>query len=673
MKSILTIIIALFSICGYTQAPDGFNYQASVRDGSGNLVTEQSVSFKFHIIQGTQTAAPTYTETHATNTDDLGQVSVVIGQGNATSGTFSSIDWSLGSYFLKIEVELSAGSGYVDLGTTQFMSVPYALYAQNAGGSLPQGISSGDTLKWNASSNSWEISSNSSSPIIISTSTAYPLFIATDHVNEKFTLEYIGYNIDSDGGNTIISKGIVFGTSPNPSPDNDTVVDAGPGIGSENNIYISLDENTLYYFRAFATNSNGTYYGETYAVETSAYVDIDQDNDGIVDDQDTCPNTTIGDSVDTNGCSDSQRDSDNDGVYDDLDNCSGSNVGDSVDINGCSDSQKDTDSDGVNDAIDYCPNSLPGDNVTEFGCTSEEQEQQGYIYLDSNGITVKANPWANTGQAYTLNGVEYTIVDNDDFLWWGNFHVCTTRVTNMFNLFSRPTKTLYDGIEINSWDTSNVTNMYGMFSYNDFNPNISAWDTSSVENMALMFYENTAFDQDIGNWDTSNVTTMSQMFESNSAFNQDIGNWDTSNVRSMNRMFYKSSFNSSLANWVIAPGASYMFAGQETAFNHPSISSWDTSNVTTMSGMFVSNYVFNQDIGNWDTSSVVTMDNMFDSSSFNQDIGSWNVSSLEDMDYMFANTTMFNQDLSKWNTVNVRKRYRFDLGTSQWTLPKPIF
>ena len=160
MKKLLPIVIALFSICGLAQAPNGFNYQASVRDANGDLVTEQSVSFKFHIIQGTQTAAPTYTETHATNTDDLGQVSVVIGQGNATSGTFSSIDWSLGSYFLKIEVELSAGSGYVDLGTTQFMSVPYALYAQNAGGSLPQGTSSGDTLKWNASSNSWEISSN---------------------------------------------------------------------------------------------------------------------------------------------------------------------------------------------------------------------------------------------------------------------------------------------------------------------------------------------------------------------------------------------------------------------------------------------------------------------------------------------------------------------------------
>ena len=208
MKKLLPIVIALFSICGLAQAPNGFNYQASVRDANGALVTEQSVSFKFHIVQGTQTAAPTYTETHATNTDDLGQVSVVIGQGNATSGTFSSIDWSLGSYFLKIEVELSAGSGYVDLGTTQFMSVPYALYAQNAGGSLPQGTSSGDTLKWNASTSSWEISS-------ASTSANNAFEVITSQVNYYSNDSAIsGGEVVADGGLSVIARGVVWDVNP---------------------------------------------------------------------------------------------------------------------------------------------------------------------------------------------------------------------------------------------------------------------------------------------------------------------------------------------------------------------------------------------------------------------------------------------------------------------------
>ena len=106
MKKILPIIICLFSIFGLAQAPNGFNYQASVRDANGDLYTGQSVSFMFHIIQGTQTDAPSYSETHATNTDDLGQVSLIIGKGNAVSGTFNTIDWSLGSYFLKIKMIL---------------------------------------------------------------------------------------------------------------------------------------------------------------------------------------------------------------------------------------------------------------------------------------------------------------------------------------------------------------------------------------------------------------------------------------------------------------------------------------------------------------------------------------------------------------------------------------
>ena len=555
MKKLLPIVIALFSICGLAQAPNGFNYQASVRDANGDLVTDQSVSFKFHIIQGTQTAAPTYTETHATNTDDLGQVSVVIGQGNVTSGTFSSIDWSLGSYFLKIEVELSAGSGYVDLGTTQFMSVPYALYAQNAGGSLPQGTSSGDTLKWNASTSSWEISSSSLSPIVISTISSNPN-VTNDNINNKFILNGIGYNIQSDGGNTINSKGIVFGTSSDPSVGNDTVVDDGPGIGS-GGLTISLDGNTLYYYRAFATNSNGTFYGDTYVFKTSEFVNNDGDGDGVTNEN------------------------------------------------------------------DYCPNSQAGDVVTIYGCTVAEQETNA-IYLDSNGVTVKARPWAKVGDYYDLNGLSYLIVDDSNFNPIGNFLLCTTFVTNMDSVFMSSDNP-YDGIDVTSWDTSSVTDM------------------------SNMFYNNSAFNQDIGNWDTSSVTDMSNMFRLNSAFNQDIGNWDTSSVTKMNSMFHANPvFNQDIGNW-------------------------DTSSVTDMSYMF-ENSAFNQDIGNWDTSSVINMSSMFfNNSVFNQNIGSWNVSNLKYMSSMFYNSPVFNQDLSRWNVVNVTNSSQFDYNTPQWTLPKPIF
>jgi hypothetical protein len=80
-----------------------------------------------------QTSVPIFTETHYVPTDDLGQVNCTIGQGTATTGTFSTINWGTGSYYLGIE--LNTGSGYVAMGTTQLLSVPYALYANSAGNS----------------------------------------------------------------------------------------------------------------------------------------------------------------------------------------------------------------------------------------------------------------------------------------------------------------------------------------------------------------------------------------------------------------------------------------------------------------------------------------------------------------------------------------------------------
>ena len=117
------------------QAPQGFNYQATVRNSSGDLIVNTNVYFKFNVMQGSQTSLPVFTEIHYVPTDDLGQVTLVIGQGTATTGTFSELDWSLGSYYLGIE--LNTGSGYVAMGTTQLLSVPYALYAENSGNSTP--------------------------------------------------------------------------------------------------------------------------------------------------------------------------------------------------------------------------------------------------------------------------------------------------------------------------------------------------------------------------------------------------------------------------------------------------------------------------------------------------------------------------------------------------------
>lgn len=131
MKKLFTLLALAITFISTAQAPQGFNYQATVRNSSGALIINQNVLFKFNVMLNSQTSLPVYSESHQAPTDDLGQVNLVIGTGTATTGTFTGINWASGTYYLGIE--LNTGSGYVAMGTTQLLSVPYALYANSAG------------------------------------------------------------------------------------------------------------------------------------------------------------------------------------------------------------------------------------------------------------------------------------------------------------------------------------------------------------------------------------------------------------------------------------------------------------------------------------------------------------------------------------------------------------
>jgi surface protein len=140
--------------------------------------------------------------------------------------------------------------------------------------------------------------------------------------------------------------------------------------------------------------------------------------------------------------------------------------------------------------------------------------------------------------------------------------------------------------------------------------NINSWNTSTINNMSGMFSLCTSFNQSLS-FNTSSVTDMSGMFDDCTLFNSPII-FDTSSVIDMNRMFANSGFNQPLIQGV---------------------NGWDTSLVSDMYRMFLSASTFNQDIGSWDTSSVSDMCGMFAfASTFNQDIGSWDVSNVTSFD-----------------------------------------
>jgi surface protein len=201
-------------------------------------------------------------------------------------------------------------------------------------------------------------------------------------------------------------------------------------------------------------------------------------------------------------------DADGDGVADADDTCADTPSGETVDSSGCSDSQKDTDADGVTDDLDTCADTAEGTTVDENGC---EVVISGFLYLDENGVTIKAGIDAVIGESYELDSVTYLVVDStmlydmvaeeEDVT-----KVVTTNVTDMNGMFYAIPNSSFNQ-DIGSWDVSNVTDMSDMFAYTDaFNQNIGSWDVSKVTDMWNMFYRASSFNQDIGSWDVDNVT-----------------------------------------------------------------------------------------------------------------------------------------------------------------------
>jgi len=135
--NLLTKGILLLSILGIqfeanAQTPNAIPYQAVARNAGGNLLANQSVSVRFSVHNTSAAGIVVYKETHVAATNTLGLFTVLIGQGTPTVGTFATINWGTGTKFLQVELDPSGGSVFTDMGTTQLMSVPYALYAEKA-------------------------------------------------------------------------------------------------------------------------------------------------------------------------------------------------------------------------------------------------------------------------------------------------------------------------------------------------------------------------------------------------------------------------------------------------------------------------------------------------------------------------------------------------------------
>ena len=137
MKKI-TLIALLF--CSFTilfaQAPQKMSYQSVIRKTDGSLVVNTSIGIKISILQGSTSGTAAYVETQTTTTNANGLATLAIGGGTPVTGTFAGINWASGTYFIKTETDPTGGTNYTISGTSQLLSVPYALYSgssQNKG------------------------------------------------------------------------------------------------------------------------------------------------------------------------------------------------------------------------------------------------------------------------------------------------------------------------------------------------------------------------------------------------------------------------------------------------------------------------------------------------------------------------------------------------------------
>jgi hypothetical protein len=130
---ILSVLMVLSLNTIMAQAPQAIPYQGVARNGSGNILSNQSIGLRLSIHDLTAAGAVVYSETHTTVTTNLGLFNLNIGSGTPIVGTLAGVIWGVGAKFIQVEMDPTGGTTYIDMGTTQLNSVPYALFAGQSG------------------------------------------------------------------------------------------------------------------------------------------------------------------------------------------------------------------------------------------------------------------------------------------------------------------------------------------------------------------------------------------------------------------------------------------------------------------------------------------------------------------------------------------------------------
>ena len=130
-KALLTLVLLIITgVVVYGQTPEKINYQAVARSSGGAILNNQNVSLQISILETSSSGNIVYSEIHTLITNQYGLINFEIGSGTPVSGSFSGINWGADDHFLQVELDETGGSNYQLMGTSQLISVPYALHAK---------------------------------------------------------------------------------------------------------------------------------------------------------------------------------------------------------------------------------------------------------------------------------------------------------------------------------------------------------------------------------------------------------------------------------------------------------------------------------------------------------------------------------------------------------------
>ncbi len=262
MKKINTILLfCLLSLAAWSQAPQQFSFQTVVRNASGQLQTNSPIQVRNSILQGSPTGSAVYVEIIYDTTNANGLASFAIGSGTVIGGNLSTINWGAGPYFIKTEMLLSGSTGYDVVSVNQFLSVPYALFAANAGsgvtgptgptgstGFLAPGAAEGNTPFWNGTK--WVDSSNlynAGANIGIGTTT--PVYKLDVNGDGRFSGVVVGVGNYVAGNNTVLGNNALSGITTG-------AADIAVGFSSQANTSSGSANNSVGY-GALIANTDG--------------------------------------------------------------------------------------------------------------------------------------------------------------------------------------------------------------------------------------------------------------------------------------------------------------------------------------------------------------------------------------------------------------------------------